>query len=396
MQTGAWSLDPSVLFLNHGSFGACPRPILDEQSRWRARMEAEPVRFLARELEGLLEGARRALGAFVGAAADDLALVPNATAGVNAVVGSLAADGALAAGDELVITDHAYNACRNVLAVAAARTGARVVTARVPWPLGSPDEVLDAVLCAVGERTRLVLIDHVTSPTGLVFPVERLVGALAARGIDALVDGAHAPGMVPLDLDKLGAAYYVGNCHKWMCAPKGAGFLHVRRDRQARIRPTVISHGANSPRADRSRFRLEFDWMGTVDPSPWLCLPACIELLGAQVSGGWPALMARNRALALAARRTLCERLDMAPPAPDEMIGSLAALPLPDDHRAAGPSEPLSGDPLQTTLFDAHRIEAYVLPWPAPPRRLIRVSAQLYNEPADYARLADVLAELLP
>ncbi|MGH7389147.1 MAG: aminotransferase class V-fold PLP-dependent enzyme [Candidatus Rokuibacteriota bacterium] len=382
-----WALDPAVVFLNHGSFGACPRPVLERQQRLREELEREPVRFLSRELEGRLDEARAALGRFVGADPDDLAFVPNATSGVNTVVHALP----LAAGDEVLTTDHAYNACRNAIARAAARAGAGLVVAAVPFPLADAAEVVDAVLKAVTPRTRLAVLDHVTSPTGVVFPLDRLVSALAARGVDTLVDGAHAPGMLPLDLTRLGAAYYAGNCHKWLCAPKGAAFLHVRRDRQAAIRPLVTSHGASSPRSDRSRFRLEFDWTGTQDPTAWLSVPEALAVMGAALAGGWPALMTRNRALALEARALLCDALGIQPPCPDAMLGALAAVPLPD---AARP-EPPAGDRLQDLLLERFAIEVPVLAWPAPPCRLLRVSCQIYNEPAHYERLAEALKMLL-
>jgi isopenicillin-N epimerase len=384
----SWTLDPSITFLNHGSFGACPRAVMAEQDRWRAQMEAEPVRFFVRELEPLLDGARAQLAAFLGADPDDLAFVPNATAGVNAVVRSLA----LEPGDELLTTDHAYNACKNVLDYAAERAGARVVVAHVPLPTDE-DSVVAAVLASCGRRTRLALVDHVTSPTGIVFPAARLVAALGERGIDTLVDGAHAPGMLSLDVTAIGAAYYTGNCHKWICAPKGAGFLHVRRDRQAQVRPTVISHGANSPRRDRSRFRVEFDWMGTLDPTPFLAIPAALRHLASLVEGGWPAVMAHNRALALEARRILRDALDAPALCPEAMIGSLAAVALPDGASTSAPA--LYGDPLQDALLERHRIEVPIVPWPAPPKRLVRVSAQLYNRREEYEQLAAALVALL-
>ena len=386
---GLWALDPKVVFLNHGSFGACPREVLAHQAALRSEMEAEPVRFLSRELDERLDAARAALAGFLGADADDLVFVTNATSGVNAVVRSLA----FAAGDELLTTDHAYNACRNALDFAAARSGARVVVAAVPFPVASPDAVLEAVLARVTPRTRLALLDHVTSPTGLVWPIERLIAALAERDIDVLVDGAHAPGMVPLNLATLGATYYSGNCHKWLCAPKGSAFLWVRRDRQADVRPLTISHGANMPRPGRSRFRVEFDWTGTSDPTAWMTVPRAIAYVGALLPGGWPAVMARNRALALEARRRLCAAAGTPAPCPEEMIGSLASVILPDGPAAEiGWRRP---DPLQRRLFEAWGIEVPVMSWPAPPRRLVRVSAQLYNTGEDFARLAGALAKEL-
>jgi isopenicillin-N epimerase len=385
-----WGLDPAVVFLNHGSFGACPLAVLEEQRRLRARMERDPVQFFVRDLEPLLDAARAALAAFLGAAPADLAFVPNATSGVNAVLRSLR----LAPGDELLTTDHAYNACRNALAFVAERAGARVVVARVPFPLDTPEHVVAAVLAAATARTRLALLDHVTSPTGLVFPIARLVAELAARGVDTLVDGAHAPGMVELDLAALGAAYYAGNCHKWPCAPKGAGFLHVRRDRQEGVRPLAISHGANSPRRDRSRFLTEFDWTGTLDPTPYLCVPAALRFLEALLPGGIAELRRRNRALALAARRTVAAALGTALPCPDAMIGALAALPIPDGSPAP-PTSPLYADPLQEILLAEHHIEVPVIPWPAPPKRLVRLSAQIYNTPAQYEHLGGALVQSL-
>jgi isopenicillin-N epimerase len=252
--------------------------------------------------------------------------------------------------------------------------------------------VAEAVLARVGPRTRLALVDHVTSPTGLVLPIERMVRDLEARGVDVLVDGAHAPGMVPLDLDALGAAYYTGNCHKWICAPKGSAFLHVRRDHQKGVHPLVVSHGANSPRTDRSPFRLEFDWTGTADPTAYLTVPEAIRYMGSLLPGGWPALMAHNRQLALAARDRLVAALGVQAPAPDSMIGSLAAVPVPPGYYPAGP--PRTRDPLQAALFDRYRLELPVFTWPALACRILRVSAQLYNASGDYERLAAALGAL--
>lgn len=384
-----WSLDPEVRFLNHGSFGACPTAVLQRQAELRARLEAEPVRFLHRELEPLLDEARAALGAFLDADADDLAFVTNATTGVNTVLRSLR----FAPGDELLTTDQEYNASRNALEFTAAQWGARVVVARLPWPVPSEQALVDAVLAHVTPRTRLLLVDHVSSQTAVVMPVARLVSALRERGVETLVDGAHGPGMVPLSLRSLGAGYYTGNCHKWLCAPKGAAFLHVRRDLQAGIKPLVISHGHNSPRTDRSRFRLDFDWLGTHDPSAVLCVLRALQVVGGLLPGGWPEVMRSNREKALAARRLLCERLGVAPACPEALVGSMAVVGLPDGFPER-PEPPLYLDPLQLRLFEEHRIEVPIVPWPRAPQRHVRVSAQLYNTHAEYQALADALDAL--
>jgi isopenicillin-N epimerase len=382
-----WSLDPDVVYLNHGSFGAAPVEVLDRQAELRARLERQPVRFLGRELEGLLDEARVPLASFVGADPADLGFVQNATTGVNAVLRSLE----LRPGDELVTTSHAYGACRNTLDYVAGRAGATLVAAELPFPVAAEDDLVEPVLAALTERTRLLVIDHVTSPTGLVLPVERIAGAAAERGIAVLVDGAHGPGMVDVDLGALaraGVGYYAANCHKWICSPKGSGFLWVRPDLQPEVHPTVISHGLTSPRADRGRFRLEFDWVGTLDPTAWLCVPAALELLGSLLPGGWPELRARNRALALEARAIVCEALGVPSPCPDGLVGSLATVPL---EPAAEPADTLAAE-----LRERFGIEIPVFPFPAAPGRAVRLSAQAYNALPEYAYLADALVGLTP
>ncbi len=393
-----WLIEPGTLFLNHGSFGACPRDVLGTQRSLRERLEAQPVRFLSRELDGLLAAARAELGRFLGGDPEGVAFVPNATAGVNTVLRSLR----FAPGDELLTTDHEYNASVNALRFAAQRDRARVVVAHIPFPISSPGEALGAILACVTPRTRLALVSHVTSPTALILPLRELVPELRRRGVETLVDGAHAPGMLALELDTLGAAYYTGNAHKWLCAPKGAAFLYVRADRRSAIRPLAISHGANATRTDRPRFRLEFDWTGTFDPTAYLCVPAAIRFVGSLLPGGWPEVMAANSQLARAGRNAICRTLGVVPPAPDEMLGSMAAVLLPGDPSPSTALSPLDDDPLQVVLRQQFGIEAPVLPWPQAwaageqvPRRLLRISAHLYNSMAQYDALAAALSGLL-
>jgi isopenicillin-N epimerase len=399
-----WLLEPGLAFINHGSFGACPIPVLRVQADLRARMERDPVRFLSTDLDAELERAREALAAFLGAQPADLAFVTNATTGVNTVLRSL--EQTFEPGDELLATDHEYNATLNAMRFVAERRGAGFVIARIPFPLRSEDQVLEAILGAVTARTRLALVSHVTSATGLVFPIGRVVAELAERGVDTLVDAAHAPGMVPLDIGSLGAAYVTGNGHKWLCGPKGAGFLWVQRDRQPLIRPLVISHGANAPAWQRTRFRLEADWTGTNDPTPALSLPAAIDFMASLHPDGWPGVMAANHALALAGRDVLCDALHVAPPAPVGMLGSMAALPIdptlsPEPHgpTSLDPDETLPEDPLRGELLARFRIQVPVGAWPpvpsrGPHQRLLRISAQRYNDLDDYQRLAAALVAM--
>ncbi len=386
-----WLLDPKITFLNHGSFGACPRAVLKFQQELRARLERQPVQFMVRDLEELLDETRSEIARFVNAPADDLVMVQNATSGVNTVLRSLR----FKRGDELLVTDHEYNASRNALDFVAEQSGARVVAAKVPFPLRSADEMVEAILQRVTPRTRLALLDHVTSQTGLILPLERLVRELSKHGVPTLVDGAHAPGMVPLDLKKLGATYYTGNCHKWMCAPKTAAFLYVQRDQQKFIRPLAISHGANSSRTDRSRFQLEFGWTGTGDPTAYLSVPTAIQYIDALLPGGWPEVRQRNHALAVAARKIICDALEIEVPCPDELIGSLAAIPLAAAPVRPRAKAPLFLDPLQDTLLHEHGIEVPIILWPAAPKRCLRIAAQLYNSLPQYERLAVALRKAL-
>lgn len=382
-----WLLEEGVAYLNHGSFGACPRPVLEAQSRLREALERNPMRFLAREFEERLDAARTELAAFLGADPEGLAFVSNATEGVNTFLRAFP----LRTGDEVLVTDHEYNASRNALEAVAQAAGATVVVAHVPWPLESAEAFLEAVLAHVTPRTRLALFDHVTSQTALVLPLERLIPELARRGVETLVDGAHGPGMVPLALDALGAAAYTANCHKWLCAPKGAAFLWVREDWREPVHPLVVSHGRNSPRTDRSRFRLEFDWTGTDDPTAWLCVPEALRFLGALLPGGWPALLAHNRDTALTERARLAKRLGTELPCPDALVGSMACVLLPDRSARAwtGPD----ADPLQTALWQDWRVEIPVTTFP--PGKHVRLSAQLYNGAGDWARLGEALDALL-
>jgi isopenicillin-N epimerase len=376
-----WLLDSEITFLNHGSFGACPIPVLEFQQQLRARLERQPLQFFGRDFEGLLDQARESLAEFVGAEAQDLVFVPNATTGVNVVLRSLSFSPA----DELLTTNQEYNACRNAFNFISERTGAKIIVAEVPYPIDRPQQVIEAVLKAVTPRTKLVLIDHVTSQTGLVFPIAPLIQKLSAQGIDTLIDGAHAPGMVPLNLQKIQPTYYTGNLHKWVSSPKGAAFLYAQRDRQSKIRPLTISHGANSPRTDRSRFQLEFDWMGTDDPTAYLSVPAAITFMGALFPGGWGELMEQNRRKAIAARKQLAQALNVELPCPEDMLGSLATLPLPDGSYIE----------LQDALLEKFKIEVPIVPYPAVPKRLVRISAQIYNTAEQYDFLGVALQTLL-
>lgn len=387
-----WPLDPQQVFLNHGSFGSCPRPVLAVQNRLRQEMEARPVEFLGRELEQRLDHARQELADFIQCRPENLVFVPNATYGVNSVLRSLD----LQPGDEILVTDHEYNACRNVVDFVAKQSQAKVVVVNLPFPLHHAETIAERLMAAVTSHTRILLVDYVTSATGLVLPLLELVTKLRDFGVRVLIDGAHAPGLLDLDLRHIHADYFTGNCHKWMNTPKGAAFLYVRQELHDEVRPACISHGANANRSDRSRFLMEFDWTGTIDPTAFLCIPAAIQFVEDLVDGGWPALRRRNRELALEARGLVLQALGMPAPAPDSMIASMVAFPLSPEPTTE--PTPAGLDPLQVALREQFHIEIPVSTWgrngAGHPHRTLRFSVQHYNTLDQYQLLADALVNL--
>jgi isopenicillin-N epimerase len=369
-------LDPDVVFLNHGSFGAVPRAVLATQDEWRRRVERQPVRFLVRELGPALRQAADSLGDFLGVSGCDLVFVDNATAAINTVLRSLP----LAPGDEVLHTNHGYGAVKKAIRFACERAGATPVEAHVPFPITDADEVVQAVAAGMSARTRLAVIDHVTSPTALVWPVERIAALCRERGVRVLIDGAHAPGMLPLDIAALGADYYAGNCHKWLFAAKGTGFLWAAPQRQAALHPLVVSWGHGDG------FAKAFDWPGTRDFSGWLAVPAAIEF---HRRLGGEALCRRNNALAADAAERLCTSLGVTPAAPSSMRAAMVTIRLPTDQ----PGTRAVADSIHDRLSDEHRIEVPIIDFAD--RLWVRISAQCYNELPDYARLGEVLPTVI-
>ena len=387
--TGYWSFDSSRLFLNHGSFGACPDFVIEEQRKWQNLMEKEPVRFFEELMPDLLLKSREALGTFLSCSPNDLAFVSNATSGVNTILRSLHFE----QGDEILVPNHAYQACRNSIDFVAQRSGATVVVVSIPFPIDGPQTVIDVMKSARTERTKLVMIDTVTSPTGLRMPFEELTSFFEDQGVEVLLDAAHGIGMIPLDLETLGASYVTSNCHKWLCAPKGTAFLYVREDKQNKIQPLTISHGHTFPLGNTTRFRHEFDWTGTQDISGWCALPAVIEGMAKLVDGGWGAIMQHNHDLALQGRDILCERLGIEQPCPDEMIACISTIRLPGEIPSKEKMhEP---DPLHHILSEKYNIQVPVWSWPSPAGRYLRISAQLYNSIEQYEQLAEALVNEL-
>jgi isopenicillin-N epimerase len=365
----AWRLDPDFVTVNHGSFGATPECVLAEQDKWRRRMEAQPTRFMGTVLPGALRDAASRLAGFLGARGEDIGFVDNATSGCNAVLRSLM----LTPGDEVLVLDHGYGAVRATVRFVTERTGARMTEAAIPFPDTTEDELVTAVASVLSPRTRIAVIDHITSGSALAMPVDRIVAACHNAGVPVLVDGAHGPGHIDVDLGRPGADWYTGNCHKWLCAPKGCAFLWTSPERQASTHPTVISHGFGKG------YLQEFDWTGTRDPSAFLSIGAALEF-HAQLGGA--AMRQRNIDLAAQAASLVARRLNT------ETIDGSCAMRLV--------RLPVSGD-TEATSVRAKLMQAGT---DAPVHAIggalwLRLSAFAYNELEDYARLGDIVARVL-
>lgn len=372
-------LRPGVHFLNHGSFGACPRPVFEEYQRWQLELEQQPVEFLGRRFNDLMRAARQSLGEFLGADPDDVVYVPNATTGLNVVARSLR----LEPGDEVLATDHEYGALDRTWKFLCAKRGARYTRRPVPVPITSAAQVVDAVWSGVTPRTRVLFVSHITSPTAIIFPVAELIRRARAAGIVSVIDGAHAPGQIPLNLEELGADVHCGNVHKWALAPKGCAYLYVRRGLQPAIEPLVVSWGWESERPGPSRFVDEQEWQGTRDVAPYLAAPAALRYMREH---DWPAVQARCRALLRDARARITALTGLPPITPDDpaWYAQMAAFPLPRCDL----------DALKRRLYDEYHVEVPFVAWNG--RQFVRVSVQAYNSPEDIDALVRGLAGLLP
>ncbi|HEY5921936.1 MAG TPA: aminotransferase class V-fold PLP-dependent enzyme [Kofleriaceae bacterium] len=375
-----WALTADIQHLNHGSFGGCPLEVIDAATEWRDRLEAAPMQFLVLEWQTEIDRAREILATFLGAPSERLAFMPNATTGVAIALAS----SSIADGDELITTSHAYRACKNQLDRVAAARGARVVVVPIALPFDA-DEFVTAFTRAITPQTKLALLDHLTSPTGLRLPIDQLVAALASRGVSIIVDGAHAPGQIELDVGALldaGVTWYAANSHKWLCAPKGTGCLVASASAPPLV-PVVTSHGATAEYGPTNRFHAELDWMGTHDPTPHLCVPAAIATL-AQLGNGWAHVTARNHALVIEMRQRLIDALGASFIARDEDLGTMAAVPvtLPANTTPLALEKRLLADGWEIPIVDFRD------------GALVRISAHLYNHADEAEALAAKLRSL--
>jgi isopenicillin-N epimerase len=375
-------LDPTVTFLNHGSFGATPRAVFAVYQEWQRRLEEQPVLFLGREIGGHLAEARRALGAYVHADPADLVYVPNATFGVNVVAHSLP----LGPGDEVLTTDHEYGACENAWRYASGRRGFAIVRQPIPLPLTSADEVVDQFWAGVTPRTKVIFLSHITSPTAVCLPVAGICARAREAGILTVVDGAHAPGQLPLDLPALGADFYTGNCHKWLCSPKGSALLYARPEVQHLVEPLVVGWGWGADRllTFGSDFLDYIQYPGTDDYSAYLSVPAAIAF---QQTHDWDAVRARCHDLAtdfVARMAALTGLPDIYPAGDGGFFHQMALAPLPPETDEVA---------LKARLYDTYRVEIPTIRWNGRP--YIRASFQGYNTAADLDALMAALGDLL-
>lgn len=378
-------LREDVVFLNHGSFGACPRPVFAKYQEWQLELERQPVEFLGRNLTATMRVPRIALAEELGTTPDNIVGLTNATLGLNIVAQSLD----LKPGDQILTTDHEYSALEKTWAYVCRKTGAEIVVVKVPLPLTSEAQFTDAILAGMTERTRVLFLSHITSPTALLFPIERSIAEARKRGIWSVIDGAHTPGHIRLELDRLGADFYAGNCHKWLMTPKGSAFLHARPEVQPLINPLVISHGwtdkSKEPGAKgafgNSPFIDELEMQGTRDPAPWLTVPAALDY---RRENDWASVAAHCQALAQDTARRLAERTGLAPlSTPEFCAPQMVAMPLPD----------CDTDALKLALYDKYRIEIPVFRWQD--TCIIRLSVQGYNSRPQMDLLIEALTDLL-
>ena len=381
-------LDPEVTFLNHGSYGACPRPVFARYQAWQMQLERQPVAFLdpARGLSGWMRDARVAMAGQLGVEADSIVGLTNATEGLNIVAQSLR----LNPGDEILTTDHEYAAVDKTFAYVARRSGAVVVPVTIPLPMTDAGAFTDALLAGITARTRVIFLSHITSATALVFPIEAIIAEARMRCIITVIDGAHAPGHITLDLTALDADYYAGNCHKWLMAPKGSAFLYVRPELQAALNPLVISHGwtadAGQPGTKgvfgNTPFIDGLEMQGTRDPSAWLCVPDAIAF---RDQHGWDQVAARCRDLVQDTAARVAAITGLAPlSSPQFCAPQMVAMPVPR-------CDPMV---LKLALLNDHGIEIPCFDWKD--HTIARVSAQGYNTQSDMDKLVQALANILP
>jgi isopenicillin-N epimerase len=375
---GQFLLDDDVVFLNHGSFGACPRPVFETYQHWQRELERDPVHFLGRRVHDLMLESRKELAAYLHVPVEQLVFVPNATYGINVIARSLD----LQPGDEILTTNQEYGAVNNTWHFNFDKRGVKYVNHPIPLPVTTPKEFVDRLWEGVTPRTKVITFSHITSPTALIFPAELICQRARAEGILTVIDGAHAPGQIDLDLTAMGADFYTGNCHKWLTAPKGSAFLYAAPGRDGMLEPLVVSHGWSRPHDDTSKFLDNFTWTGTMDPAAYISVGAAVRF---QREHDWPAVRAACHQLARETRDRINELTGLEPVCPDstDWFSQMFTARLPQD----------SWEAIRDSMWTEHRIEIPIFTWNDQP--LVRVSVQAYNKPQDMERLLAAIDKYL-
>ncbi len=384
-----WNLDTNIVYLNHGSFGATPKKVLQAQQAIQAEMEAEAIDFFVDKLPTYIDESKTALAAFVGTSSNNIVFTPNTTTGVNTIFNSIACK----PGDEWLVTNHTYGACVHAAKHYTHRNGATITTAQIPFPLQTDDEILDAIAAAITSKTTLALIDYITSATATIFPVKKIIELLHSKNIEVLIDAAHAPGMVDLNIDELKADYFVANCHKWICSPKGSAFIYVAPQYQSKIHPLIISHYNDTAEGTAAHWSNQFMFDGTHDYSAYITVKDAILEMQNIAKLDWAGIRNANHELVWTGANKIADAFDVKLPTPKHMVGTICNIPVLNgqllQHKYMGKTE------LKQKLFDEFSIEVPLIIFPSAPTQWIRISAQLYNNMDQYDYLTDCLKKLM-
>jgi isopenicillin-N epimerase len=384
-----WKLNKNIVYLNHGSFGATPTKVLEKQLQLQMENEAEAIEFYIDKLPNLINTSKAALANYVGTDSNNIVFIQNTTTGVNTILNSLTAN----EGDEWLTTNHAYGACVHAFKHFATKHKCNVVTAIIDYPIISEDAILEAIEKSITPKTTIALMDYVTSASAIILPIKKIIDLLHSKGIKVIVDAAHAPGMVDFNIEVLQPDFFIANCHKWICSPKGSAFIYVAPQHQPSVNPLVISHYNDTNEGEATHWSNQFMWDGTHDYSAYICVKDALEYMPALIDGGWDAIKKHNHELVWAAANKIATALQVTLPVPKAMVGAICNIPMPDGVAAAKKFH--SNVALKDTLFHKYKIEVPIFMFPTAPTQWLRISAQLYNSMEQYDYLLACLKEEL-
>ncbi len=382
-----WSMNPNIVYLNHGSFGGTPTYVTNSQRALQTEMEYEAIEYFIDKLPTYLNTSKLALANFVGTDANNIVYTQNTTTGINCILSSMPSQ----VGDEWLTTNQSYGACVHALKQYAYQKGCTVVTAQIPYPVQNDVEIVAAFEAAITPKTKVALVDYITSATALILPIKKIITLLQSKGIKVVVDAAHAPGMVNFSIDELQPNYFVANCHKWICSPKGSAFMYVAPQHQDDVKPLVISHYNDTAEGTAAHWSNQFMWDGTHDYSTYITVKTALEYMPTLIEGGWAAIKNHNHNLVLTAAHTIANALQVQLPTTDAMVGSIVNIPMPNGKKPKHSFH--SNTELKNILFEKYKIEVPIFMYPHAPQQWLRLSAQLYNSMEQYNYLLACLQQ---